>query len=231
MIVDYNGQEIAGAHNKDVAKSAERIIKSNTYRDLSTVWVTPTLNHHLDAQVVFQSWMQLQMPMNQRHCRLCIGNAEVGDAYNAAVEMILREDWKYMLTVEADNLPPKDGLLRLYESIDKFDVVGGLYWMKGEGGTPHIYGKPEEPGTFQPQVPLENTVQPCNMLGMGFTLFNMDIFRKLPKPWFKTADAETGGEFTQDGYFFQQAGKEGFKFAVDTRVKVGHIDFKTRKIW
>jgi hypothetical protein len=80
-------------------------------------------------------------------------------------------------------------------------------------------------------VPLENTVQPCNMVGMGFTLFNMDIFRKLPKPWFKTADVETGGEFTQDGYFFQNATAAGFKVAVDTRVKVGHIDFDSRQIW
>jgi hypothetical protein len=231
MIYDFDSTKITGAHNSDTAKAAQRILKSNTYRDLSTVWVTPTKGHRLDDQVVFQSWMQLTLPMNQKHCRLCIANAEVGDAYNAAVEMILKEDWKYMLTVETDNLPPKDGLLRLYESIDKFDVVGGLYWMKGEGGTPHVYGHPDEPGTFRPQVPLENTVQPCNMVGMGFTLFNMDIFRKLPKPWFKTADVETGGEFTQDGYFFQNATAAGFKVAVDTRVKVGHIDFDSRQIW
>jgi hypothetical protein len=232
MIHDFDAINIKGANNTD-PKAAERIAKSNTYRDLSTVWVTPTCNHQLDDQVVFQSWMSLQVPMNQKFCRLCVANAEVGDAYNAAVELILNDQikWKYMLTVEVDNLPPKDGLLRLYESVDKFDVVGGLYWMKGEGGTPHIYGNPDEPGTFMPQVPIENTVQPCNLMGMGFTLFNVDIFRKLPKPWFKTASVEDTGEFTQDGYFFKKAGEAGFKFAVDNRVKVGHIDFSTRKIW
>jgi hypothetical protein len=166
--------------------------------------------------------------------KICLANAEVADAYNAAASLILRDGrFKYMLTVETDNLPPSDGLMRLCESTDKYDIISGLYWMKGEGGTPHIYGNPDEPGTWSPQVPLENTVQPCNMVAMGFTLFNMDVFRKIPAPWFKTSGVEDAKEFTQDGYFFQKAHDSGVKLRVacDTRVKVGHIDFDSRKIW
>ena len=233
-ILDFNAPALQGAHNTS-PKAIDRIAKSNAYRDLSTVWVTPTTNHRLDDQVVFQSWMSVQKAMNQKFCQLCIGGAEVADAYNCAVDMILSDGpkWKYMLTVEVDNLPPADGLLKLYESTDKYDVVGGLYWMKGENGTPHLYGGPADPTDFRPQVPQENAVQPCNMLGMGFTLFNMDIFRKMPRPWFKTSSLEDGpdAEFTQDGYFFKTAATHGYKFAVDTRVKVGHIDFDSRKIW
>lgn len=238
MIQDFDSNAIKGINNGDISAAAKRVAKSNTYRDLSTFWVTPTRDHKLDDQVVFQSWMSVALPMNQKFCKTCIADFEVGEAYNAAVEIILADEkirgikWKYMLTVEVDNLPPADGLLKLYESIDKYDVVSGLYWMKSENGTPHIYGHPDRPGDFSPQVPLEDTVQPCNMSGMGFTLFNMDIFRKLPKPWFHTADVnDIGQEFTQDGYFFKKAGEAGFKFAVDTRVKVGHIDFETRKIY
>ena len=234
MIHDLNTDNLAGAHNLDFKKAAERIAKSNMYRDLSVCWVTPTINHYLDDQVVFQSWDQVVKPMNQKFMKLCIANAEVADAYNAAVELILKDGrFKYMLTVETDNLPPADGLMRLFESIDRFDIVAGLYWMKGEGGTPHIYGNPEEPGTWSPQVPLENTVQPCNMVAMGFTLFNMDVFRKVEKPWFKTSGADAEREFTQDGYFFQKAHDSGanLRVACDTRVRVGHIDFKTRQIW
>ncbi len=234
MIHELNNDNLSGAHNIDFKKSADRIKKSNMYQDLSVCWVTPTVNHYLDDQVVFQSWDQVVKPMNQKFMKLCIANAEVADAYNAAVELILKDGrFKYMLTVETDNLPPPDGLMRLFESVDRFDIVAGLYWMKGEGGTPHIYGDPERPGTWSPQVPTENTVQECNMVPMGFTVFNMDVFRKVSKPWFKTSGAEDEREFTQDGYFFQKAHDEGVKLRVacDTRVKVGHIDFKTRKIW
>ena len=40
-----------------------------------------------------------------------------------------------MLTLEDDNLPPPDGLLRLYESIEAgpYDAVGGLYWTRATG--------------------------------------------------------------------------------------------------
>lgn len=227
--------DIGGAHNANLAQSAARIVKSNSFRDLSTVWVTPTPRGQLDAQVVFQSWLQLSLPMNQKVCRLAIANAEVGEAYEAAVEMILRDDikWKYMLTVEHDNLPPRDGLLKLYESIETFDAVGGLYWMKGENGNPMIYGDPAAPGTFFPQAPQPDTLQPCNGLGMGFTLFNVDMFRAIPKPWFKTVEklGRDGFEGSQDLFFFNKAAKSGYRFACDTRVKVGHIDLQTRKIW
>jgi hypothetical protein len=237
MIFDNNTvSNIAGEHNSNLAESASRIVKSNTFRELHTVWVTPTVNHRLDDQVVFQSWMSVAIPPNQKFARLCVANAEVGDAYNAAVELILKDStpWKYLLTVESDNLPPCNGLMRLYESVDKYDVVAGLYWMKNQNPPrAHIYGDPSIPGSWAPQVPLEETVQPCNMTAMGFTLFNVDIFRKMPKPWFKSSSAEDNDSFTQDGYFFQKAHSLGLnlRVAVDTRVKVGHIDFETRKIW
>lgn len=236
MIHDFNtNSNIAGAHNSNLADSAARLVKSNTYRELHTVWVTPTINHKLDDQVVFQSWFSVTVPPNQKFARLCIANAEVAEAYNTAVELILRDStpWKYMLTVESDNLPPHNGLLRLIESVDKYDVIGGLYWMKTPGGVAHIYGDPTKPGTWAPQVPLEETVQPCNMVAMGFTLFNVDIFRKMEKPWFKSTGPEDRDTFTQDGYFFQKAHDAGLnlRVACDTRVKVGHLDFATRQIW
>lgn len=227
-----NLDHMVGRHNEN-PNAAEVIVKGNLWRDLSTVWVTPTTDHRLDDQVVFQSWMGIHKAPNQKFIQLCIGGAEVGDAYNAAVEMVLRDTqhpWKYIITVESDNMPPIDGMLKLYESVDKFDVIAGLYWMKTEKGHAHIYGNPDDPDSeFQPQAPRENTVQPCNGVAMGFTLFNVDIFRKVKSPWFVTRP----GLGTQDLYFFQEAKKQGVKLRVacDTRVKVGHIDFKTRIIW
>lgn len=220
---------IAGRRNLNLTQEAARLLRENVYRDLSTVWVTPAPKT-LDPQVVFQSWLTLAVPANQKFQRVCIGNAEVAAAYNAAVEMILNDQiqWKYMLTVEHDNLPPRDGLLKLFESIDYFDAVGGLYWLKGENGHAMIYGDPNVPGSFIPQVPKQDTVQACNGLGMGFTLFNVDMFRKMPKPWFKTDDLNGA---TQDLHFFEQAAKHGYKFACDTRVKVGHKDLETGEIW
>jgi len=36
---------------------------------------------------------------------------------------------------------------------------------------------------------------------------------------------------TQDLYFFQEAAKYGYRFACDTRVKVGHWDNASQIMW
>jgi hypothetical protein len=174
--------------------------------------------------------------MNQQFVGpIFITNAEVGDAYNKAVEMILDNPqlakFKYLLTVEHDNIPPSDGLLRLYEGMEKYDGVGGLYWTKGETGQPMIYGDPNVmPRNFIPQVPRPETLQHCNGTGMGFNLFKIAMFKKMPRPWFRTVQ-EKDKAFSQDLWFFNNAAGYGYKFACDTRVKVGHLDFSTGTVW
>ena len=231
----------SGYHNKDLDKSVGRLEKSKTYRDLSTIIICPTRGS-IPCKVV-QSWMAMFRPMNQ----LTVGplfavSMEVGAGYNALIELILANpvlaNFKYILTIEEDNLPPMDGLVKLYESMDKYDVVQGLYWTKGEGGQPMIYGNPEVlPKNYVPQIPIQDQVQECNGLGMGFTLFKMDLFKdpKIEKPWFKTVQEVIPGKgtsaFTQDLWFFQNAAKAGYRFACDNRVRVGHYDIQNDKVW
>jgi len=225
----------AGIHNEQLDKSISRLVRGQSYKDLSTVWVTPTPNGKLDAKVV-SSWIGLQRPMNQQFLGpIFITDMEVGDAYNQAVEMILGNPglakFKYMLTVEHDNIPPADGLIKLYEGMDKYDAIGGLYWTKGENGAPMIYGDVNiMPRNFIPQVPRQDCIQPCNGLGMGFTLFRIEIFKKMPKPWFRTVQ-EKDKSFSQDLWFFNAAAGYGCKFACNTSVRVGHYDNVSGIVW
>jgi hypothetical protein len=229
----------AGFHNQDIDASLERLKKGKQYKDLSTVCIVPTRGM-ISAKVV-ESWMGLMAPMNNPFFRIFVEGLEVGEAYNTAIEMIMGHpqlrEWKYVLTLEEDNTPPPDGLLKLYESMDQFAAVGGLYWTKGEGGQPMIYGDPKGILSFQPQMFTPDTVQECNGLGMGFTLFRMDLFKddNIPKPWFKTIQEwspQGGGAMgTQDLYFFGNARRAGYRVACDTRVKVGHYDHENRRVW
>jgi hypothetical protein len=230
-----------GLHNADLKATVERLNKGKTYRDLSTIIICPTRGMIPDR--VVQSWMGLIRPMNQK----CIGpiffrGYEVGEAYNMAINFVLSNPelskWKYILTIEEDNLPPPDGLLKLYESMDEYDCVGGLYWTKGEGGQPMIYGDPAvEPMNFIPQVPKLDAVQPANGLGMGFNLFKVEMFKdeRLVPPWFVTRQEFVPGtgvkQYTQDLYFYENARKLGYKFACDTRVRVGHLDPTSDVVW
>lgn len=230
-------ENLEGYHNR---QPYEVNAKKNAYKDLSTICIVPTRGQ-ITAKVV-QSWMALMSPMNQKFTRIFMIGMEVGEAYSAAIENILAHpdlsNWKYILTLEEDNCPPPDGLLRLYENMDRFDAIGGLYWTKGVDGKPMCYGNPDAMQfNFAPFMPNPETVTRCNGLGMGFTLFKMDIFKnpRLPRPFFKTVQHYREGQgvqaYTQDLKFFEEAGKLGYKFACDSRVKIGHYDFAGDTMW
>ncbi len=229
-------ENFAGYHNsKDYLQSA----KESAYRDLSTICIVPTRGH-ISAKVV-QSWMALMSPMNQKFTRMFVIKQEVGKAYSNAIDFIINDpvlsQWKYILTLEEDNCPPPDGLIKLYDHIDEYDAVGGIYFTKGEGGKPMCYGNPNSfPVNFIPFMPKENDITRCNGLGMGFTLFKLDMFKnpnlKNPFETLQSYDYGVGVKsYTQDLKFFEDAGKLGYKFACDSRVKVGHYDTENDMMW
>jgi len=181
--------------------------------------------------------MQVMSAPNSALAKMCVEAFEVGKAYNEAITQVLSHPqlgkFPYIITVEEDNTPPADGLLNLYESIQHYDVVGGLYHIKGEGGSPMIWGDPKEPNSYIPQAVKKDEIQECNGLGMGFTLFRTDMFRNPGfefGQWFKTVSSGKD-MMTQDLYFFRRAKELGYKFASDNRVKVGHFDIGSGEIW
>lgn len=226
--------ESVGYHNKNLDATVQRLVRGNTYRNLSTVWLTPSTGW-LRPKVV-SNWMNLMRPMNQNVLGpVFLDGDEVGNAYEKGFRMVLDHPelskFTYILTCEHDNLPPSDGLLKLYEDIGDYDCVAGLYFTKGEAGQPMIYGNVKEmPINFIPQIPQPDTVQQCRGLGMGFNLWKTaslkNKLKSLPRPWFKTVQ-EIGKGYTQDLWFYQEAAKFGFKVACSTRVKVGHLDTTT----
>ena len=152
-------------------------------------------------------------------------------------------------------------LMMLYETMEKgFDAVGGLYWTKGTPSMPLIYGDPKEgrkepagmfkvifpsrkpkPSNWKPGQIVsgewhDGDIIECNGTGMGFTLFKLDLFRdtRFKKPWFKTLNdhSKKGSRmYTQDLYFFEKFRNLGYKCAIDSRVKLGHLDFQSGIIY
>lgn len=228
IISSYDG----GKHNADLTNTISRLERSASYKDLRTIIIIPALNK-VDTKAV-ASWWNLITPPNQGVCKLFAMGMEVGEAYSRTIESILAhpdlKDWPYILTIEADNVIPADGLLKLLEQMEahpEYDCIGGLYFTKGEGGVPQIWGNPQEfPINFKPQQPDPNGgLVPCTGTGMGFNLWRTKMFKdpNLRKPWFKTI-AGNEGVGTQDLYFWGDAFKHGHKAAIDCSVKVGHVD-------
>lgn len=234
-----------GFHNQQYATSGPthtEIVRGNSYKVRSTVCFVPSLGS-IPVRVV-QSWNGLMKGMNQKFTQIFLVNQEVGQAYEQMVD-ILRSNpelqtWQYVLTLEEDNCPPPDGLLKLYDDIESgnWDAVGALYWTKGFGGKPMCYGRPDvTPRDFVPWLPPPGSVVQCHGLGMGFTLFKMKMFLdpRFERPLFKTEQSHIPGVgtkmYTQDLRFFENAGKLGYRVACSSNVLVGHYSAADDKMW
>jgi hypothetical protein len=180
--------------------------------------------------------------MNGKRAELWAVGDEVGIAYNKMVEWVLAhpelKKWKYVMTIEDDNLVPPDAHVRLIESIEwgKFDAVSGIYFTKGDINMPMAYGDPAEykrTGVldFRPRDVREalaaGQIMPVCGIAMGCALWRMELFREIAAPWFVTVADVVPGQgavgFTQDLYFCKRAVEAGKTLAVDLRVKVGHL--------
>jgi hypothetical protein len=154
--------------------------------------------------------------------------------------------WKYILTLEDDNLPPPDAHIRLLETIEwgNYDAVSGLYFTKGEHNMPMAYGDPAEYARtgvldFRPRDVREalagGQIMGVNGIAMGCALWRMQLFKDFPGPWYVTVSDVVPGKgvqgFTQDLWACQRWVQAGKRFAVDMRVRVGHMDVNTGTVF
>lgn len=230
QIVSLDG----GSHNAELAQSTQRIIEGGSWKKQRVIMLIPA-----GAQIptkVYLSHCGLIFPPNQAAHRMAAIGMEVGEAFSNSIEQILAHpefsQWEFLLTIEHDNIPPMDGLVRLVRRMEEnphLSCIGGLYWTKGAGGVPQIWGDVKDPViNFRPQPPDPGGgLVECVGTGMGFNLWRLSMFKdsRLRKPWFKTI-AGTEGVGTQDLYFWGDARKYGYRCAIDCSVKVGHYDLE-----
>lgn len=231
-------QDFGGAHNADLNKTRARLSKGASWKRQRIVVVIPS-SDLIPAKVVL-SWINLAFPPNNGVARILALGQEVGEAYSSALDQILAHPelgtWEYLLTIEHDNAPPADGVLRLLDQMEahpEFNGIGGLYFTKGEGGVAQIWGDAKDPVlNFRPQLPdpAGGLVECCGT-GMGFNLWRLQAFKNpaLRRPWFVTQKKD--GVATQDLYFAGDARKHGWRFAIDCSVRVGHFDHSTDTMW
>lgn len=231
-------QDFGGRHASDMNGSRARLMRGGSWKKQRVVVIIPA-SDAIPAKVALTLW-NLIFPPNNGVCRILALGMEVGDAYSTAIDQVLAHpdlsQWEYLLTVEHDNLPPCDGVVKLIAQLEEhpeLSAVSGLYFTKGEGGVPQIWGDPKDAvPNFRPQIPVAGGLVECCGLGMGFSLYRMAMFKdtRLRRPLFKTI-AGSGGVGTQDLYFWADARKHGHRCAVDCAVTVGHLDTSTDIVW
>jgi|SRR6185436_10315551 len=232
-------QDFAGVHNSDLKTTSARLLKGGSWKKQRIISVIPA-GPSIPSKV-YLSHLNLGYPPNNGVVKMLAEGMEVGDAYTTAIENILSHPdlstWEYLLTIEHDNMPPSDGVVRLVERMEQhpeFSCIGGLYFTKGQEGVAQIWGDPKDPVVnFRPLPPDPNGgLVECCGTGMGFNLWRLSMFKdpKLRRPWFKTLSGKDGFA-TQDLYAWGDFRKHGYRCAIDCSVKVGHFDAATETVW
>lgn len=240
-------QDMAGHHNTNLPESAARVYRGGSWKNQRIIVIVPAAD--LVPVKCALSWWNLIFPPNNGVVKMIALGQEVGEAYSNTIEQILAHpqlsQWEYILTIEQDNAPPQDGVIRLVERMEEhpeFAWLSGLYWTKGMeiarldgtgtsgGGCPQIWGDINDPiPNSRPQPPrTDGGLQECWGTGQGFALYRLSMFKdeRLQKPWFRTKRGLNGeGVGTQDLVFAADARKWGYRCAVDTSILVGHLDY------
>lgn len=229
-----------GKHNANLELSAATYLRGNSWKKTRVIVVVPASD--MIPAKVYLSHCSLIFPPNQSVHRILAVGQEVGEAYCNCIQFIIDHpelsSWEYLLTIEHDNAPPPDGVLKLINRMEEhpeFACIGGLYWTKGESGVPQLWGSPEQDPivNYRPQTPIPNKLMEVYGTGMGFNLWRLSMFKdsKIKKPWFKTKASKEEGVGTQDLAFWGEARKYGYRCAVDCSVLVGHYDHVNDIMW
>lgn len=157
-------------------------------------------------------------------------------ARNTLVEQALSINADYILFVDTDIVmeqpsDPNVALSQLYQTINKSKdtnnsnykdarIVSGLYRAKQKTGFGYaMWLKYQEKG-FTPIANWQGNWLNVDVVGMGFCLIDMKVFKDIPKPWFIWN--EPSG-ISEDFYFCLLAKKQGYETRVFTDVKLSHL--------
>jgi len=143
---------------------------------------------------------------------------------NVCCERVLKNDFKYLMFLDDDVIPPPDAYMKLVKH--NVDIVSGLYVRRTEPIAPVMIrykdGKPEWVTNFVP-----DSIQEVDLVGAGCLLIHKKVLQAMPPPWFEwkvdRKDLPPMERTSEDFTFCKKAKELGFKILVDTSVKCLHV--------
>ena len=204
----------------DVSRSVEkRFLENGKYRILIAV---PT---ELKAEKGLPCLEGIEFPNGAEIKIYNSWGRKVDDSYNHIVQTALEDKADFIFTVEDDTFPPKDALVKLVKLLQENEncAVGAWYPKKEKNRQGvHIEIIKGKRGA----MPDDGKVHEAYTMAMGCSLYPIEMFMKIPYPWFKTTV-----NLSQDSFFSQLARENGYKLLVDTKIKCKHIDRESGKVF
>jgi len=157
-------------------------------------------------------------------------------ARNTLVEQAIAANVDYILFVDSDVVmeqptDPNVALNNLFQVINKSTdisnvnykdgrIVSGLYRAKQKTGYSYAMWLKYQDKGFTPIGNWNGNWLNVDVVGLGFCLVDIKVFKEVPKPWFVWNEP---GSISEDFYFCKLAKEYGFDTRVFTDVKLSHL--------
>lgn len=143
------------------------------------------------------------------------------EARQGLVQEAIKNGSTHLLMLDDDHLFYGKHFSMLWDAMrenEKIQMIAALYFTRGVPTAPCIFRN-----TTQGTVPIffypEDRVVEVDVVGFGFTLFDMEVFTKVNPPWFNL-----GHGFGEDAAFCARMKMCGLPVYVHTGCKIGHIN-------
>ena len=161
-----------------------------------------------------------------------IDGAYIENARNTLAEMGRRQEFDGLLFVDSDISFTVDNYIDIHKALDDDPQAGAMCGMYSghknsnklivgffsENGDALLEAECQERGW---QAIESGEPVPVDKAGAGFMLVDMDVFEKIPPPWFNTI-TEAGRFYGEDTYFLQLLKHNGYTPKIHGGVVVTH---------
>ena len=149
---------------------------------------------------------------------------DCAEARNRIAELALDGNYDYVLMVDSDTIVPDDALELMLET--PVDICLGVCPRKntkeGKSAIIKLGAKGFADGSYYYNELPEGRAR---IKGGGFAcaLINVDVFRRIDRPWFRYAIYDDGSILSEDFYFCNNASWHDLTIEADFRVRCGHL--------
>jgi hypothetical protein len=171
----------------------------------------------------FHSFIQMQKP-----CFTYVYSDSTGPIHehrNNIVDKALSVGSTHLLMCDVDQVYHPETITRLLSR--QLPIVGALVHRRYPPFDSLMLQKVEIDERRNGYVPIdewkEGELVEVDATGGGCLMFEMSVFRKMPRPWFKEQRNPDGSVLGEDIGFCQELKAAGYRIFVDTSVPAGHL--------
>jgi len=172
-------------------------------------------------------------PVHMSAGYLLVRGKPVEEARELLAETALEHGARFLWFVDDDTIPPPNACRKLIYELEQDPlamVCGGIYTARCDPPSPVVF---QGLGMGSYWRWKKGEVFECSGMGAGCMMIKTEIFKQLPKPWFKFDIVESddlknpGHNISEDIYFCEAVRREGYKILAHGGVLCDHYDGAT----